>query len=406
MRVLRPEWTWTPEGVREGLDIRVDAGLIVGCNRADRHSDDVTLLPGKLVIPGLVNAHSHAFQRAFRGHVQWRGPGDDDFWTWRRAMYATANALDPDGVEAVSRLAFLEMAEAGVTRVGEFHYLQHQPGGTPYVDKDELARRVIAAALDVGIRIALLRVAYARAGAGKPLEPHQLRFGDRSPDDVLAALDRLKSTDARVTLGLAPHSVRAVPRDWLTALSAWKGVVHAHVAEQPAEVQACEAEYGRSPLRVFADAGLVSERFTAVHLTQPSPGDVDLARSSGASVCVCPSTELDLGDGFLPLSVREGVRLCVGSDSQATIDLLGASTNMIGPHSDTPQSFPPSAEHSACASANARLAESIGMGGSACVRARTGKESSNGATATDRFFMDPISVRKTQPEVNTARLST
>lgn len=328
MIVSKPEWVWTPRGLLRDRAIETDLGSIVGLVPADRHPE-VRVARGRLALPGLVNVHSHAFQRAFRGQVQWRPAGRDDFWSWRDRMYAVANALDPDGVEAVSALAFLEMAEAGVTRVGEFHYLHHAPDGTRYADPDELARRVIAAARGVGIRICLLRVAYARAGPGATLRDDQRRFGDRSPDDVLAALARLSGPgDDGVTVGLAPHSVRAVPADWLAAFGSYPGVVHAHVSEQPAENRACQGEHGASPLAVLDRAGLVHERFTAVHLTHPLPGDVDLAAARGASVGLCPSTELDLGDGLLPLEARERLRVGLGSDSQAVIDPLGEARTL------------------------------------------------------------------------------
>ncbi len=326
MERLRPEWVWTPEGLHRDRVVVIRDDVILGVECSDRHPEmdrEVDrVLPGCLLVPGFVNAHSHAFQRAFRGHVQWTPDGRDDFWSWRQAMYATATSLSPEGVEAVSRLAFLEMAESGITHVGEFHYLHHQPDGRPYADREELARRVIAAALEVGLRITLLRVVYARSGPDQGLTEAQRRFGDAAPSAALTALERLATgRDPRVTLGLAPHSVRAVPGDWLSELASWEGVVHAHVAEQPREVEGCQAEHGRSPLAVFDAAGLVSERFTAVHLTWPSPGDVDRLVAARATVCACPTTELDLGDGFLPLEARE-VALCVGSDSQARIDLL------------------------------------------------------------------------------------
>lgn len=321
---IEPTWVLSPEGLRSGVRVLVEDKLIVGVERADRHPDPgvpVRRMAHTLLMPGLVNAHSHAFQRAFRGHVQWRAGARDDFWSWREAMYRAANALTPDGIEAVSRLAFLEMVEAGITHVGEFHYLHHQTDGTRYDDPDELARRVIAAARSVGLRITLLRVVYGRSGAGLPANPLQQRFLDRDADDALAAASRLaKLDDPLVNVGLAPHSVRAVPPAWLRALADFAGPVHAHVSEQEAENAACLAEVGLSPLQHLANSGLVHERFTAVHLTRPVEGDLALARTARAMVCACPTTELDLGDGLLPLDARLTLPICLGSDSQAAID--------------------------------------------------------------------------------------
>lgn len=322
MKAIEADWVWTGTELKSGEAVRVDdAGMVVEVgpaqvgDRRERH-------PGCLLMPGMVNAHSHAFQRAFRGHVQWRAAGQSDFWSWRDAMYRTAMGLSPEGVGSVSRLAFMEMAEAGITSVGEFHYLHHQADGTPYDDPDELAHRVISAALDVGIRIALLRVVYHRNGAGQALRPDQQRFRDDRPDDALAAVARLAAhPDPRVTAGLAPHSVRAVPADWMTELASFEGPIHAHVSEQPAENEQCLAEHGCSPLQVFEAGGVLSPRFSAVHLTFPLDGDVQRMVDHGSTVVVCPTTELDLGDGFLPANARAAA-LAVGSDSHARIDLF------------------------------------------------------------------------------------
>ncbi len=322
-----------------GADGRVQA-LLTPADAA--HSGvDIERLPGQVLMPGLCDAHSHAFQRAIRGRVQHRiaggaGATADSFWSWRAAMYRAANGLDPDGVEAISALAFLELLRAGVTAVGEFHYLHHQADGVPYADPDELAERVLRAAHRVGLRIALLRVCYGAAGfdakgAPLPLHADQRRFASRGPEDALAAIARLRARhrgDDGVRFGVAPHSVRAVPQAWLRALATFDGVIHAHVAEQPAEVAACLAALGRSPLQVFADAGLVDERFAAVHLTHPSPGDKALLQAASAGVVVCPSTELDLGDGLLPLELRDGVRLAVGSDSYAAVEPLAEARSV------------------------------------------------------------------------------
>jgi len=321
MKVIQPEWLWSEEGLRENWCISIHSDTIVGVEPTARHSDIVETLPGVLVVPGFVNAHSHAFQRAFRGQVQWRGSEQDDFWSWRTAMYEVANGLSPEGVEAVSKLAFMEMVEAGFTWVGEFHYLHHQADGQAYDDPEELARRVIAAATSVGIRLTLLRVAYARNSPGQPLGPMQLRFGDSTPDAVLQAVSRLSSEEKpMVSVGLAPHSVRAVPPEWLSDFASYPGIVHMHVAEQPAEVSVCRSETGLAPLAAVEQAGLLSDRFTAVHMTVPEDGDDQRMNRTGARICICPTTELDLGDGFLPLHLRQTVPLCIGSDSQAMID--------------------------------------------------------------------------------------
>lgn len=310
---------WTEEGLRQDTVVVIDAGLIVEVSGSDRHPDAVRL-PGRVLLPGFVNAHSHAFQRAIRGHVQYSADPRDDFWTWRDRMYLAAQALDPEGVERVSALAFLEMVEAGFTTVGEFHYLHRQRNGVPYANPDELADRVLAAAERVGIRICLLRVVYGAGGFGVPLSDAQARFRTDSPDEALRAVERLSAHPSPlVTAGLAPHSVRAVPPLWLPHLQT-TSIVHAHVSEQPAEVEACRAATGCTPLELLSRAGLVNDRFTAVHLTHPTPEELALLRAAGGTIAVCPTTELDLGDGFLPLAAREGIHLSIGSDSHARID--------------------------------------------------------------------------------------
>ncbi len=212
------------------------------------------------------------------------------------------------------------MAEAGITQVGEFHYLRHDPEGRAYADPDLLARRVIAAALRVGIRICLLRVAYIRGGAGVPLSARQARFGDPGMSAALEAVERLsRDLDPRVSVGLAPHSVRAVGREDLALAAGFHGPIHAHVSEQPAENEACLVENGCSPTALLEEVGLLSRRFSAIHLTHPLSGDAERLAAAGSRVCVCPTTELDLGNGFLTLDALR-LPLCIGSDSHATID--------------------------------------------------------------------------------------
>ncbi|HVP62690.1 MAG TPA: formimidoylglutamate deiminase, partial [Myxococcaceae bacterium] len=255
------------------------------------------------------------------------GRVQDDFWTWRETMYRAAAALDPDGLAIASRQCFLEMARAGVTTVGEFHYLHHTPDGHPYPDPLELALRVIAAAREVGLRIHLLRVGYARPGFDAPPEPRQRRFYDPDPDSFLAAVAALEHRvrpDPLVTVGAAPHSVRAVPRSWLEAVArARPRTVHMHVAEQLREVEACLAEHGRRPVELLAEVGLLDPRFTAVHAVHLAPHEIPLLAPT--SVCACPLTERDLGDGILPADglAAAGATLCIGTDGQSEIDPFG-----------------------------------------------------------------------------------
>ncbi len=283
-----------------------------------------------LLLPGMANVHSHAFQRLLRGRTEFvaAGHASDDFWSWRELMYRAAATLGPEDLYAVSRQAFLEMALAGITAVGEFHYLHHTPSGAPYADRSELAGQVVRAARDVGLRIALLRVAYARAGFGVAENPRQRRFLEPDVDTFLRATADLRAavrTDPLVSVGIAPHSVRAVPRPWLEALAALpRQITHLHVAEQPIEVAACLAEHRLRPVELLEEVGLLHPQLTAVHAIHLEPQEISLLARAGARVCACPSTEQNLGDGVVPadLLAAKGIELSLGSDSQARIDLL------------------------------------------------------------------------------------
>jgi formimidoylglutamate deiminase len=280
-------------------------------------------------MPGFVNAHSHAFQRLIRGRTQWRPVGEtSDFWSWREAMYTAALALSPEDVYGVARFCFVEMLRAGFTAVGEFHYLHRDPTGRAYSDALELAKRVIAAAEDAGIRICLLHVAYAAGGIDEPLRPEQRRFATPDLDEYLwSAADLASFTEPRplVTTGVAPHSVRAVPRDWITAIHAlafgYGLPFHMHVSEQPAEVTACYAKYGARPVELLAREGVTDEQFTAVHATHLTHNEIAILAAPGPIICACPLTERDLGDGFLPAEelISAGARIAIGSDSQTAI---------------------------------------------------------------------------------------
>jgi len=286
---------------------------------------------GTLRLPALTTAHSHAFQRAMRGRAQRPLPENatDDFWTWRGQMYALASSLTPESIRAASLVAFRELARAGVRTVGEFHYVHHQADGTPYARRTLLADVVIEAAKEAGLRVALLRVAYNRAGPGRTAEPGQRRFCDPSVDDVLRDVDSLRARwgkDPDVRVGVAPHSVRAVPPSWLAPLREYADAhamaLHMHVAEQVREVDECIAETGRRPVELLAEHGLLSDRFAAVHATNLMAHEAKLLGAARAFACICATTERDLGDGLPDIgALRDaGVRLCTGIDSHVVTD--------------------------------------------------------------------------------------
>jgi formiminoglutamate deiminase len=280
-------------------------------------------LPG-LTVPGFANAHSHAFHRALRGRTQ-RGAGS--FWTWRAQMYALAATLNPDRYHRLARATFAEMALAGISVVGEFHYLHHGPAGEPYDDPNAMATALFAAAHDAGIRITLLDTCYLRGGIGVDVDETQLRFSDGDALSWAARASTL-ADEPGVRIGAAIHSVRAVDPAAIEIVAAWaadRGApLHAHVSEQLAENEQCLAAFGRSPTQLLVDRGAISERFTAVHGTHTSDSDQDALGRAGATCCLCPTTERDLADGIGPArALRDaGAGIALGSDSHAVIDLL------------------------------------------------------------------------------------
>jgi formiminoglutamate deiminase len=295
---------------------------------AGAEATEAAVLSG-LTVPGLVNAHSHAFHRGLRAWTQVADGGS--FWTWRERMYALAARLDPDSYQALAAAVFAEMALSGITTVGEFHYLHHQPDGRPYPAGDEMGAALLAAAAAAGIRITLLDTCYLTGGIGQPLEGVQRRFGDGDAGGWAARVDRLAGTpDAKVPtvkVGAAIHSVRAVPPASVAGVANWArhhhAPLHVHLSEQPAENEACLAAYGKTPTRLLGDLGALGERSCAVHATHLSDDDIAALGRSGTSICMCPTTERDLADGIGPAGalLAAGSPLCLGSDSHAVIDL-------------------------------------------------------------------------------------
>jgi formimidoylglutamate deiminase len=290
-------------------------------------------------IPAMPNAHSHAFQRGLRGRAERvagaaaapagaAGP-EDDFWTWREAMYELAGELDPDSIERASRAVYEEMAAAGYGAVGEFHYVHHRPDGSPYDDPNAMAKATARAAREAGLKIVLLPAAYARAGPGRPPEPRQRRFCDPSPEAFLARVDELRAwaeTEPGVSVGVAAHSARAVPAEWLEAVAAYSDehqvVRHVHAAEQPRELDEMQAEHGCSPIELLERTGFLGPLASVVHAIHVSERDVELIWGSGTTIVSCPTTEGNLGDGHPPLlRFRDaGLPIAIGSDSHVRID--------------------------------------------------------------------------------------
>ena len=286
-----------------------------------------------LTIPGLVNTHSHAFQRVLRGWAEPRGAeGATDFWDWRDRMYVIANLLDPDQYRRLAVAVYAEMMLAGITTVGEFHYLHHGPGGGPYDDANAMGSALTEAAHRVGIRMTLLDTCYLQANiTGAGLSAPQLRFGDGDVDRWIERAADLVSTlrdSPGVQVGVAAHSVRAVSRRDLVAIAGFaaqaKLPLHVHLSEQRSENERCLAVTGQTPTALLASSGFFTCQTTAIHATHLTRDDILALGGAGVHICACPTTERDLGDGIGPYGelADAGATLCVGSDSQVVIDML------------------------------------------------------------------------------------
>lgn len=318
--LLKPGWA---EHVRIGIDAEGHVRSIA--TDAEPGRDDQR---HRLGLPGMANLHSHAFQRAMAGLSEFRAPGRDSFWSWRDLMYRFVARLTPDDVEAITSLAYCEMLETGFTGVGEFHYLHNQPDGQSYADPAEMSQRIVAAADTTGIALSLMPVLYRWSGFGKrPAEAHQARFVN-TPDRFAAlhsGAKRVLDTTPRGRLGVAPHSLRAVDQDDFPALLqlAEGGPVHIHIAEQIAEVTACQEALATTPVDYLLRHADIDDRWCLVHATHMTPDETNALANSKAVAGLCPQTEANLGDGIFPAPqfLKQGGRYGVGSDSQIRIDL-------------------------------------------------------------------------------------
>ncbi|HEX7348653.1 MAG TPA: formimidoylglutamate deiminase [Rhodanobacteraceae bacterium] len=308
---LQADYLWSADGWRR--DGRIEAG----------QGESVH---ARFALPGMPNLHSHAFQRAMAGLAERRGPGADSFWTWREIMYQFASRLGPDALRAIATQLYVEMLKAGYTHVCEFHYLHGAPGGKPYADPAAMSKAIIDAAREAGIGLTLLPVLYMTGGFdGRPLSARQQRFG-LSVDAYVRLLDSLVGLESpRVRVGVALHSLRAVPeaalREVLAAPLLQGRVVHIHIAEQIGEVQDCLALRGARPVQWLFDHAAVDARWCLVHATHMDDGELHALAKSGAVAGLCPTTEANLGDGLFPLAAYLGVggKLGVGSDSHISV---------------------------------------------------------------------------------------
>ncbi|GJM25468.1 MAG: formimidoylglutamate deiminase [Phycisphaerae bacterium] len=282
-------------------------------------------LEGKALLPGMVNAHSHAFQRGLRGFGETFPKGAGSFWTWREAMYELVGCLEAEEFQNICRVAFEEMLRHGITTVGEFHYFHHGPTA-PDLLFDDL---VLAAAAEAGIRIVLLETFYAHGGFGEPLSGGQNRFATPDVTSFLAHVDSLreKYNSRTQTIGLAAHSLRAAEPDEIAALSAYAlehdMVLHMHVEEQRQEIDACVKAHGVTPIELLSDRKLLNPSTTLVHCTHTKANVIQRIAETGASICICPTTEGNLGDGIanVPAMAEAKAAICLGTDSNARISM-------------------------------------------------------------------------------------
>ena len=330
MQHLVPDYVYTPQGLQANMVISIsDDGHIASISPQNAGTQyispsEIKSLDSVALLPGFVNAHSHVFQRALRGHTHRPLSKQDSFWTWRRAMYAEAQKLNPDLLYAYALKTYREMLAAGYTSVGEFHYVHHQSGGQPYADPNAMSEAVIQAGREAGIRVVLLMTAYAQSGFNRPPEAEQRRFCDASIDAYLNRVEALRLKGELI--GVAPHSVRAVPEDWFRAIAEYSHInqlpLHVHADEQRAEIEQCLATHDCTPIELLEHSGALGSLTTIIHATHANDTEIALLARRSCTVCVCPTTEGDLGDGIAPYAelLEAHIPLAIGSDSNTRLD--------------------------------------------------------------------------------------
>ena len=330
MKHLLPDYVYTPQGLQANMIVSIsDDGRITSISQQNVEAQfiapsDILSLHGVALLPGFVNTHSHVFQRALRGHTHRPLSKQDTFWTWRRAMYAEAQKLNPDLLYTNALMTYREMLAAGYTSVGEFHYVHHQLNGQPYADPNVMSEAIIQAGKEVGIRVVLLMTAYAQSGFNQPPEEEQRRFCDASIDAYLDRVEALRLKGG--SIGVAPHSVRALPEEWFRAIAEYSRIhqlpLHVHADEQKAEIEQCLTIHGCTPIELLEHFGALGTLTTIVHATHANTAEIALLAQRGCTVCVCPTTEGDLGDGIAPYAelLAAQIPLTIGSDSNTRLD--------------------------------------------------------------------------------------
>jgi formimidoylglutamate deiminase len=322
---ISAEHAWLPDGFEGGVGIRIDGDVFAAVGAGEKNAPSL----GRYVLPGIANLHSHAFQRAMAGLAERQSNTEDSFWTWREVMYAFAGRIGPDDLQAIAAQLYVEMLKAGYTQVCEFHYLHRQPDGSSYEDPAAMSLALIEAASEAGIGLTLLPTLYMTGGFdGRPLSERQRRFG-QDVDGYLGLLERLRREEStRVRVGIALHSLRAVPeaamREVLASELARACPIHIHVAEQIGEVQDSLAIRNARPVEWLLDHAPVDARWCLVHATHLTEKETRRLAASGAVAGLCPTTEANLGDGLFPLKayLEAGGRIGIGSDSHISVSVV------------------------------------------------------------------------------------